>query len=236
LPTVAVLERFLGFTPAQRQRTILRTDAGFGSDANINHVLAADWQVLTKNKGGRRPDAWAQRVPTDAWQDVDSRRQIAPLPQPLAYCRPTQAHLLRWWTDSGIEKHAILVCSVPDWSYHELTAYYDQRGACEKEIQSDKVGLRLEKRRKKHLLAQEALILMTDVAHNLLAWAGHWMFPTGSLHRYGPLRLIEDVLYLPGRLIFDGERLSEVHLNALHPHASSIAAGLERLFEHFGHP
>jgi hypothetical protein len=192
--------------------------------------------VLTKNKGGRRPDAWAQRLAPDAWQDLDGRRQIAMLPQTLAYCRPTQSHLLRWWTEAGVEKHAIMVCSIPAWSAQELMTYYDQRGACEKEIQADKVALRLEKRRKKHLQAQEALILVTDIAHNLLAWAGRWMFPSDNLSSYGPLRLVEDVLCLSGHLIFDGERLSEVHLNELHPHAPVIAAGLGRLFDHFGHP
>ena len=236
LPAVHQLEAFLAFTPAQRQRTILRTDAGFGSDANINAVLADDWQVLTKNKGGRRPDAYAGRVPADGWQAIVGNRQITALPQPLTYCRPTQAHLLRWWSEAGLEKHAIVIGSIMAWSPQELITHYDARGACEKEIQSDKVGLRMEKWRKKRLSAQEALILLTDVAHNLLAWTGHWMFPTGDLAGYGPLRLIEDVLCLPGHLIFADERLSEVHLNELHPHAAATAAGLERLFKHFGHP
>lgn len=192
--------------------------------------------MLTKNKGGRRPDAYAKRVAADAWQDIDGRRQIAALPQPLSFSRPTQSHLLRWWTQSGIEKHAITVCSIPAWSPQEVMTYYDQRGACEKEIQSDKAGLRLEKRRKKRLAAQEALILMADVAHNLLAWTSHWMFPAGNMVGYGPLRLIEDVLCLSGHLIFEGERLSEVQLNELHPYARVTAAGLELLFDHFGYP
>jgi len=223
-------------TPSQRQRTILRTDAGFGSDANINAVLANDWQVLTKNKGGRRPDAYAGRVPAADWHDLHGGRQIAALPQPLTYCRPTQSHLVRWWTEAGLEKHAIVICSIVAWSAQEVMTHYDERGTCEKEIQSDKVGLRMAKRRKKRLPAQEALILLTDMAHNLLAWTGQWMFPTGDLAGYGPLRLIEDVLCLPGHLIFADERLSEVHLNELHPHAAATAAGLERLFDHFGHP
>jgi hypothetical protein len=231
-----VLERFLAFTPEQRQRVILRTDAGFGSDANINEALTGSWQVLTKNKGGRRPDAYASRVPAENWHDIDGARQIAMLPQPLAYCRPTQSLLLRWWTQSGIEKHAIVICSVLNWSPPELMAHYDDRGTCEKELQADKGGLRMEKRRKKHLPAQEALILMTDVAHNLLAWTSHWLFPSGNLAGYGPLRLIEDVLCMPGHLILDGGRLAEVHLNELHPHAAVTAAGLERLFDYFDHP
>jgi hypothetical protein len=37
-------------------------------------------------------------------------------------------------------------------------------------------------------------------------------------------------------LFFDNERLSEVQLNELHPHAVAVAAGLARLLAHFGNP
>jgi hypothetical protein len=54
-----------------------------------------------------------------------------------------------------------------------VIAYYDARGACETEIQADKGGLLLSRRRKKVLAAQETLVLLTDLAHNLLAWAAY---------------------------------------------------------------
>ena len=62
------------------------------------------------------------------------------------------------------------------------------------------------------------------------------MFADGPLTEFGPTRLIEDTLTIPGHLIFDGERLVEVQLNELHPHAAQVALGLERLLAHFGHP
>jgi hypothetical protein len=34
-PTVAAVERVLGLTPAQRRRTVLRLDGGFGTDGNV---------------------------------------------------------------------------------------------------------------------------------------------------------------------------------------------------------
>jgi hypothetical protein len=133
-------------------------------------------------------------------------------------------------------KYATIVCSVMPWTMAEVVAHYDDRGACENEIQGDKAGLRLEHRRKKHLAAQEALILVTDIAHNLLAWTSQWMFPTGRLAGFGTTRLTEDVLALPGHLYFRDEQLVEVQLNRLHPHATEVAAGLERLLSFFGHP
>ncbi len=234
LPTVQELQRFVGGSAAQRQHIVLRSDAGFGSDANLNQVLADDWQVLSKNKGGRRPGAFAARVPADGWHDLGVRRQWAALPQPLTYARPLTAYVPRWWGDQHPLKHAIVLCSITAWSPQEVMPHYDDRALCEVEIRNDKTGLQLERRRKKSLAAQEALILLTDVAHNVLAWTRHWMFPTGSLAGYGPLRLIEDVLCQPGHLIFEGDRLCEVQLNERHPHAAAVAMGLERLFDHFG--
>lgn len=118
----------------------------------------------------------------------------------------------------------------------EVLAHYDDRGACETEIQADKRGLQLERRRKKRLAAQEALILLTDVAHNLLAWTKHWMFPTGPYANFGALRFTQDILTLPGRLYFDHDRLVEIHLNKRHPHADAVAEALSRLLDHFGNP
>jgi hypothetical protein len=236
VPTLDALEMFLDLTLAQKQRTVLRSDAGFGSDANVNYALAAQWQVLTKNKGGRRPQAFARQVAAEDWQSLGSERWVARAIAPPTYACPTQCLVLRWHTPAGKVKHSIVICSITTWTMAEVIAHYDDRGACETEIQADKGGLKLERRRKKRLAAQEALVLLTDVAHNLLAWAPQWMFPDEPLADFGTTRLIEDVFQLPGRLFFDQKRLKEVQLNRLHPHAEAVAVGLERLLGHFGYP
>jgi hypothetical protein len=236
IPTLTALEAFLALTPAQKQRTVLRSDAGFGSDANVNHALTAHWQVLTKNKGGRRPQAFARAVTDSDWHSLRFDRWVAQAVVPPTYVCPTQCLVLRWNTPSGLVKYGIVLCSITTWTMAETIAHYDDRGACETEIQADKGGLKVERRRKKRLAAQEALILLTDVAHNLLAWVPQWMFPGEPLADFGTTRLVEDVFHLPGRLFFHDERLSEVQLNRLHPHAEAVAAGLERLLDHFGYP
>lgn len=235
-PTVAALDAFVGLTAAQKQRTVLRADAGFGSDANINYALSHDWQVLAKAKGGRRPGALARQVAPTDWLPLRPDRWVAPAVQPPLYVRPTTCLVVRWLGLGGQVKQAVIVTSIPDWSMADIIAGYDDRGACETEIQADKNGLKLEQRRKKRLAAQEALVLLTDVAHNLLAWASHWMFPDQSLAAFGTTRLLEDVFQLPGRLLFDQDRLVEVHLNRLHPYAAPVAAGIHRLLTHFGNP
>lgn len=198
--------------------------------------MTAGWQVLGKGKGGRRPQAYARKIAAATWQDLGQERWVAPASAPVIYVRPTQHLVLRWLASEGKTKYSTVVCSVLTWTPAEVIAYYDDRGACETEIQADKGGLKLERRRKKHLAAQEALILLTDVAHNLLAWTPQWMFAGEPLAEFGITRLTEDVLCLPGRLFFEHDRLVEVQLNKLHPHAAAVAEGLARLLVHFGNP
>jgi hypothetical protein len=237
IPVLQAVGQFLNFNPEQKQRIILRSDAGFGSDDNVNYALGQQWQVLTKGGGGKRPGAFAHQVSPADWHVLrPDDRWVARAVNPPPYLKPVQHLVLRWRTQTGDLKYATVVCSILAWSMAEVIDHYDDRGACETEIQADKGGLKLTKRRKKQLAAQEALILLTDLAHNLLAWSSTWMFVEGPLTEFGTTRLIEDALAIPGHLIFEDEHLVEVQLNELHPHAPQVAQGLERLLAYFGHP
>lgn len=231
------LDQFLNLNPVQKQRTILRSDSGFGGDDNVNYALGKKWQLLTKGSGGQRPGSFARQVAAADWQVLrPDDRWVAQVVNPPTYLESVQHLLLRWRNQKRELKYATVVCSILAWSMTEVINHYDARGACETEIQADKGGLKLCKRRKKHLPPQEVLILLTDIAHNLLAWSSRWMFADGPLAEFGTTRLIEDILTIPGHLIFNDERLIEVQLNELHPHATQVAQGLERLMAHFGHP
>jgi hypothetical protein len=230
---LAAIESGLSFTPEQRARTLLRSDAGFGSDVNVDRALDAGWQVLAKGKGGRRPQAYARRVAENAWQDLGNNRWLAAVTKPVVHSRPTQQLLLRWLNQKGQVKLGTVLCSVTEWSQTEIIQHYDDRGACETEIQADKMGLKLERRRKKHLAAQEALVLLTDLAHNLLAWVPSWMALPAPISSFGKLRMVEDVLSLPGHLDFSQNRLVKVQLSSSHPYAQQVAEGLRHLLTHF---
>jgi hypothetical protein len=92
---LAALDPCLGLTPAQKQRTVLRSDAGFGGDANVNHGLTAGWQVLAKGKGGRRPQAYARQVGSDDWQALQAGRWVAHASAPPTYACPTHLNFAR---------------------------------------------------------------------------------------------------------------------------------------------
>lgn len=227
------MDRFLNFPQAYKQQTIIRTDAGFGSDRNVNYALDEEWQFTGKGFSAQRASNLAAKVAREDWLDLEHQRWVAVAPVHPSYLRPVQYLLLRWTTQQGLVKYAAVICSIPEWSPREVIAHYDDRGQCETEIEADKGGLKMCQRRKLRMNAQEALILLTDVAHNLVAWSKAWMFPEGPLSQFGTTRLIEDVFPINGRLIFAGEELIEVQMNEDHPYAEATRAGLQRLLEHF---
>ncbi|HEX5691006.1 MAG TPA: hypothetical protein VFX76_13425, partial [Roseiflexaceae bacterium] len=126
LPLVEALDSCLAFDAEQKARTILRTDAGFWNDANVNTVLRKGWQVMSKSSGGRRPLALARQVSPDRWIEVrPNDRWVAEVVAPVCFCRPVQWLALRWRNASGELKHSAVVCSVPGWSPREVIARYD---------------------------------------------------------------------------------------------------------------
>src|SRR5512138_166459 len=47
-------EGVLGLTPTQRRRTLVRVDAGGGTDEDINWLLERDYQIMVKVKHYKR--------------------------------------------------------------------------------------------------------------------------------------------------------------------------------------
>ncbi len=128
-----------------------------------------------KAYSGKRANAFARAVPR--WEELrPGERWIAPAPTPLHYYRRTQTAVLKWKTEQGQYRHSLLTTSLREYSLRELADAYDDRAAIEAEFKADKGGLQVHRRRKQRLAAQEALVLLTDLAHNLLAWTRGWLF------------------------------------------------------------
>jgi Transposase DDE domain group 1 len=227
-PLVWELERVLDLNPQQRSQIVLRFDAGFGTDANFNWVLWRGYQVVGKSYHGKRAGKLAGLV--TEWTAIGAARWVAACPQPLRYGRRTQQAMLQWKTSKGKVRHAHVITSQMEWSLAELVEAYDDRAQMEKEIRSDKSGLLLAKRRKRRLPAQEALVLLTDLAHNIAVWSKHWIFTDPSFADYGVLRVVQDLLAIPGKITFREGQMVELKLNTLHPLAKPVLAGLARLF------
>ena len=114
-----------------------------------------------------------------------------------------------------------------------LLAYvyiYDVRGgAAETTFQGDKQGLGLTKRNKKRLAAQQMVVGLSSLAHNVLVWARAWLTPDDPpLAHYGIKRLVRDVLPVSGRVLYDAHtrQVRRIVLNAAHPLAAGLARAL----------
>src|SRR5947208_13676921 len=106
---------------------------------------------------------------------------------------------MQWKTDQGAYRHSLLTTSLLDYSLAALAEAYDDRAAVEAELKADKGGLQLHRRRNQRLAAQAALVLLTDLAHNLLAWRRGWLFQAPPCAQAGIYRIVNQVLPIPGK-------------------------------------
>jgi hypothetical protein len=231
-PVILELQRLLPLDWMQRQRTVIRLDGGFGDDANLAWLLPWGYQVLAKGYSGKRALAYANRVPTADWVEVrPGQRWLAWSPRQLALGHATRTLVVRWLTPRAGFKHALYITTLCDWPLTDIANLYDDRGGMEVEIQTDKAGLLVARRRKHHWAAQEMLILLNDWAHNLLAWFRACALPNSRFADFGPKRIIRDLFTIPGQAVVDGKDLDELRLQAAHPYAAEIADSLERLWQ-----
>ncbi len=61
-PTMTMMAQRLNLSPEQRRRTIVRSDGGIGTDANVNWLLWSGYQVVTK---GSQPYPSGRPGPAD---------------------------------------------------------------------------------------------------------------------------------------------------------------------------
>jgi Transposase DDE domain group 1 len=233
--TVEVLEPLVGIVERhQRSQVLIRLDAGFGSDANINWLLHRGYHVLSKGYSSKRAVTFARQV--RHWQQLDRGKWIAPAPTHLCcrYYRRTQTVMLRWQHPRSRRfKYALLISSLCDLDLVYVSALYDDRARIENEIKADKGGLLLPRRRKKHLNAQEALVLLTDLAHNIFAWTRRFWATQPDLGDVGLYFIINEILTIPGKLLFHDRQLVKLRLKATHPLAKPVLACLAPILREF---
>jgi hypothetical protein len=108
--------------------------------------------------------------------------------------------------------------------------FYDQRGGgVETSFKGDKQGLGLGKRSKKRFEAQQMLMLLGSLAHNVIVWARHWL-TSPTLHHYGAVRMVRDVFHISGFLLIDAcGQVVQIVLNQAAPLASALVDPLRKL-------
>ena len=94
-----------------------------------------------------------------------------------------------------------------------IVEQYDGRAGMEADLKSDKHGLALAVIRKPRLPAQKLVVLLIQLAHNVLLWARQWLTTNAPrLSQYGMVRLIRAVWAIQGRIKLSSKWIQRVRL------------------------
>jgi hypothetical protein len=172
-------------------------------------------RTMTLVRQVRRWDAYKE-----AW--------VAEVPAPQDYARRVRVFVKRRWKDDKFHySYYVTTLSLP--SKGNFLAFYDARGGAEVEqFRNDKSGLSLAVRRKHSYLGQIAYVLLTDLAHNLLADFYQQALLGSKFEGYGLKRIVRDLLATPGRLIFEHDRLQRIELLSQKQNVKPLRICLER--------
>jgi hypothetical protein len=224
-PAVLAAEKALELAPQQRQRTVWRMDGGAGSDEQLSWLLARGYHTMAKGLSNRRAEALARQV--RRW-DVYDNGWLGEVPAPVDYGRPVRVFVKRRLKE-GCFLHSYYVSTLSLPSKGLFMTYYDQRGGAEVEqFRNDKSGLNLTARRKQGFLAQKGYVLLTDLAHNLLADFQHRALIGSRFENYGPKRIIRDLLRTPGNLTLRDGNLVKIELLSQKQFSQDLLICLER--------
>jgi hypothetical protein len=195
-----------------------------------SRLLARDYHLLVKGYNSRRAMKVAAQVESHDWQPLRPDKWIAQVPTQVRYGRRVQTLALKWYTPSEGARYALLLHTLTQFAPAQLAQLYDARGGTiESDIKQDKLGLQLLRRRKHRWHAQEPWVILSDLAHNLLIWSKDWMFIGSRFEAYGLVRLVQNVLAIPGSLEFKGGKLVKVSLQKTHPFAPEMQSCLQVL-------
>ncbi len=156
-------------------------------------------------------------------------REVAAVPAPVALTRPPQQYAVRTPSakHAGGYQDAVVLSSRLDLSMRGVVDHDDGRAGMEAELKGDKRGLGLGSLRKGRLPAQQMVVLLMGLAHNVLVWSRRWLARGAPrLARLGIVRRIHEGWSVPGRVkVTDGE-LRRVRLRPEHPRAWDVCRGL----------
>jgi hypothetical protein len=229
--SIREVERILSLAEdrRKRERTLVRLDGGFGTDANLNWLMWRGYEFIAKGYGGKRAKKLASSVAEDGWEEGPTKSQKLGVPaSPHRYARRSKTVVRRWVDEKGKPYQDYLVCSLFWLGGSQIAKLYDARGGMETDIKADKRGLGIEKRRKKSFHAQEALVFLAQLSHNLIVYFKRWFLRGTGAEKLGVERLVREVLAMVAEVRV-GRMSGKVCLKLPHHHpwAKAVAAGIE---------
>ena len=212
----------------QRKRTVWRFDSGGGSEDNFRLLLQNGYQVHAKGLSSSRAAALAKQVIRwDAYDDI-WLGEVKPTFD-LGY--PFRLFVQRRRkNDKFLHSYFLSTLTLPS-KKHFLYLYQERGGAEVEQFRQDKSGLAMAMRRKSSFNGQSGYILLTDLAHNLLADFKRHALRGSRFEQYGIKRIVRDLLCLPGTLVFDRHgNLAYVKLLSQKQNSSDLLICLERYY------
>ena len=76
-------------------------------------------------------------------------------------------------------------------------------------------------------------MLLTDLAPNILAWSRRFWAAEPEIGNVGIYFIINEILPIPGKLMFQNRQLAKVRLQATHPLAKPVLSCLSRILAEF---
>jgi len=261
-PMVEKMECILGLTDISHRNLIrFRLDAGFGTDENINYALWRGYHLLVKMYSGKRAKKLANSV--KEWVDIspssdNNSRQAGWVTQPHRYSKKTKQLAIRTLKNKKYQ-YSIIVTTDMDSDIQPTIDDYDGRsGVPESSFCQDNQGLGNKKRRKRGFDAQRMLMLLTQLAHNLIRWIQKWMITAveqslpetsdstlftdqsspekaiKTLKEFGMKRFVCQILCLTGKVKMKNGKVFSVIINPLYPLVSRIIIAFKALLKPYG--
>lgn len=252
-PIIAATEQTLELDETRRQRTVLRIDAGGGSINDVNYLLERGYHLLVKDYSSKRAAHYALSV--KEWvedpQHPDHLLGWA-LVKNGSYVRPVRRLAIRWRKKNGQRCTAMLITTLEPAQVMELLGqpveqvanpeavlaayvelYHQRGGAVEIDIKESKQGLRITKRNKKKYGAQQMVMLLGTLAHNVIVWSKQWLkVEAPRLAPIGVQRIVRDVFGVSGFIeMGEGKSIKRVVLNRAAPWARWCANSLRKLLK-----
>ena len=243
LELVTMTENTLDLDEKRIKHTILRVDAGGGTDKIINELLLRHYWILMKVKNWQRTNKVAKTV--QAWHSLPELpgHDAGWAGTPHEYEGATRQLVVRWRNKKGQWQYSVLVFNLTDLMIFQLAglrmprhftqleffsailrAYNLRSGGVETSFKNSKQALGLTKRNKKSFMAQHLLILLAQLAYNIAVWVRNALEKHSSvIASFGMLRLIRDAFHISGQVLFDQQgNVNLIILNQSHKLAQAF--------------
>ena len=200
----------------KRKNTVIRIDAGGGTDEHINHCLNRSYLLMTKVFNWKRVKKLTDTVHTWIADPMLPHRQLGWVELPHPYYSVTRQLAVRHLKKDGEWAYSVLVFNLSDPQFATLLNtsapepsatlqimlnalhFYDQRGGgIETQTKVDKQGLAIGHRNKHSFIAQDMLILLAQLAHNFIIWIRNRLAQVNPrFSHFSMTRMTRDVFHI----------------------------------------